>query len=472
MYDVIIVGAGPAGLFAADTLSKSNLKVLVVDKGKDIDKRVCKTQVPNIGCKQCQLCDIMYGVGGAGAFSDGKLNITPDIGMDLDELKITKAKAKKLIQYVDNLFLECGVEDKLYGKSKRVEEWVKRTEKVDAYLKRNHPNSEPSVKLIPAPQRHIGSDNTPRVIAKFKRRLIKQGVKFKLNFEIQDILKNKNFYLKRGSTVLESRYVIVAPGRGGAYWFRDVAKKLGIATLFGPIDVGVRVELLAKDMDEITSVIYDPKFKITTPTYKDSVRTFCTNPRGFVTVEHIDKMLLVNGHAMRKKRTRNTNFALLYTIHLTEPIVDTTKYGRLIARFCNFIAGGRPLLQRLGDLKQGQRTRPGYIQSNEVKPTFKGVCCGDLGLALNYRIITNITESLDILNMIIPGISKDSTLVYAPEVKFYDTKYSTDENLETDVRGLFVAGDGCGKSRGIIGAAITGIIAAQGILKKEGIKPA
>ncbi len=467
MYHVIIIGAGPAGLFAAETLSKYNLRVLVIDKGVDITKRRCLIDKPQLGCQRCKFCHIMFGVGGAGAFSDGKLNLSSDIGMDINELRITKEEAEKLIWHIDRIFLEAGVEDKLYGKSKRVAEWVKRTEKVDSLLKRNHQTKKCFVKLIPALQRHIGSEKTPQVISNIKKRLTARDVEFKLATEVVDIKKQKQtFQVVTTKGNFNSKYLIVAPGRGGAYWFRDIAHKLNIKTSFGPIDVGVRVELLAKDMEEITKVIYDPKFIIKTPTYGDKVRTFCTNPYGYITSEFIENMVLVNGYAYRSKKTSNTNFALLYTIYLTEPVVDTTQYGRQIAKFSNFIAGGKPIVQRLGDLRLGRRTRKVYIANNEVKPSFKGVCYGDIGLALNYRIINNIIEALDILNLVIPGITKDSTLLFAPEVKFYDTKYPTSKQLESSVEGLFVAGDGCGKSRGIIGAALTGILAAKGVLKK------
>ncbi len=463
MYDVAIIGAGPAGLFAAQRLARAKLKVIVVDKGKDILKRKCKIGLSKLGCMKCKPCDIMSGIGGAGAFSDGKLNLSPDIGMFLDEIGITREEAETRIQEVDQILLGCGVPDKLYGKSSRVNEWLKRTQKVDNLIKNN--NDGGMVRLIPALQRHIGSDNTPNVINNLKQQILRLGGEFKTGFEVQEILKNSSFYIKGGNKIIQSKYLIVAPGRGGAYWFRDIAHRLGIKTKFGPIDVGVRVELLAKDMDEITKVIYDPKFWIDTPSYDDRVRTFCTNPRGFVTMEQIDGSLLVNGHAMRNKRSKNTNFALLYTINLTEPVVDTTMFGKRLASSANFIAAGKVILQLLGDLKRGRRTHASYMRSNEVKPTLSPVCYGDLGLAFNYRIINNLLEALDILNMVIPGISKDSTLLYAPEVKFYDTRYET-TGLETNVKGLYVAGDGCGKSRGIIGAAMTGMIAAEQILKK------
>ncbi len=467
MYDVIVIGAGPAGLFAADKLADNNLKVLVVDKGKDIKKRKCKINSTRMGCLKCKTCDIMFGVGGAGAFSDGKLIFSTKIGIFMDQLEITDEQAAKYMERVENIFLDCGIDKTIYGTSKRVKEWLKRTEKVDELVKLNNPNKTPSIKLVPSKQRHIGSDNTPLVIGRFKEKLEAKGVTFKLNFEVQEILKNDNFYIKRGTEIEQSKYLIVAPGRGGAYWFRDTAHKLGIKTAFGPIDVGVRVEVLAKDMDEITKVIYDPKFWIDTPTYGDRVRTFCTNPRGFVTIEQFENMQIVNGHAMRNKRTKNTNFAMLSTINLTKPIVDTTEYGRNIARFCNYIADGKPIIQKLGDLKRGGRSYQKGIDKNVVRQTLKTVCTGDLGLAYNYRIIINILEGLQMLNMVIPGVYKDSTLLYAPEVKFYDTRYTTDSNLQTNVPGLYVAGDGAGKSRGIVGAAVTGILAAEGVIRNS-----
>jgi uncharacterized protein len=462
MYDTAIIGAGPAGLFAAERLARSGLKVIIIDKGKDILKRSCKIGLTRLGCVKCSPCDIMAGVGGAGAFSDGKLNLTPDIGMFLEEIGITREEAEKRIKEVDELLLKCGVKDELYGKSKRVEEWVKRTEKVNLFVKSNFQRG--MVKLVPALQRHIGSDSTPKVINTLKQHILRLGAEFRLSFNVQEILKNTHFYIKSGTEIIQAKTLIVAPGRGGAYWFRDQARKLGLKTRFGPIDVGIRVELLAKDMDEITRVIYDPKFWINTPSYDDRVRTFCTNPRGFVTMEQVDGSLLVNGHAMRNKKSRNTNFALLCTVNLTEPVVDTTMYGKNAAHFCNFIADDQVILQRLGDLKRGRRTHNSYLKDNEVKPSLSAYCCGDLGLAMGYRIINNLKESLELLNMVIPGISKDSTLLYAPEVKYYDTRYDT-KGLQTSIKGLYVAGDGCGKSRGIIGAAMTGIIAAENLLE-------
>jgi len=473
-HDVIIIGAGPAGLFAAEKIINSNkkLSVLVIDKGKDVPERKCPTYRKDNSCSICTPCNISFGVGGAGGLSDGKLNLHHKIGMNIEELDIKKERAHKLIEYIDALFLKFGADKKLYGtSSKEIEQLMKRTEKVNQIIKESsrknsNGNKKAGVSLIPNIVRHMGSDNTPKIIANFKKGLEKKGVIFELNTEIEKIIANKGFHLISGNKVYESTYLIVAPGRAMSYWFREEATRLGIVHNFGEIDVGVRIELLAKDYSEVTDLIYCPKFHIYTPSYGDKVRTFCTNPGGEVTSEQSSSMILVNGHAKSNEKTKNTNFALLCTIDLTGPQADTTHYGINIAKFVNFISGEKPLIQTLGDLKNGHRSTKEKIAKNKVKPTLKGCNPGDIGMALNYRITKNILETLDILDKIVPGVAKDSTLIYAPEIKFYDTKYTTTRDLETNIKNLFVAGDGVGKSRGIVGAALTGIIAAEGILKK------
>jgi len=465
-YDVIILGAGPAGLFAAESLSKRHFKILMIDKGRDIKERKCPIYRKDASCNLCKICDISFGVGGAGGLSDGKLNLHHKIGMDINELKIDKKKAYRLINYVDSVFQRYGADKTLYGTNKKeIKRWKRRTEKINETLKENN-GKEGSVDIITPLQRHMGTDKIKEVIENFKKELEQRGVHFQLKTEIERIIKNKSsFHLISKNKVFEARYLLVCPGRGSSYWFREQAEKLGIKHKFGSIDVGVRVELLAKDYSEITDLIYDPKFHITTPTFKDKVRTFCTNPRGEVTCEQNESMILVNGHANKKAKTKNTNFALLYTIDLTKPQADTTEYGRHIARFVNFISGKKPIIQRLGDLKDGHRSTMESIKKNKVKPTLRGCNPGDLGMALTYRVIKNVLEALEILDDIVPGVAKDSTLLYAPEIKFYDTKYITSKDLETNLKGLFVAGDGVGKSRGIIGAAVTGLIVAEGIQK-------
>ncbi|MBU1634035.1 FAD-dependent oxidoreductase, partial [bacterium] len=248
------------------------------------------------------------------------------------------------------------------------------------------------------------------------------------------------------------------------YWLREQAKKLNINNMYGPIDVGVRVEFPADIYAEIAKVMYDAKFRLYTKSYDDLVRTFCTNPNGFIVKEEYDDFVLVNGHAKWNSKTNNTNFALLSRVFLTDPVEDTTKYGRDIARLATTIGGGKPILQRLRDFVNGRRSTWDRIAKSAVTPTLTDVTPGDIAMAFPQRIVTNLMEGLSVLNHIISGLESNSTLLYAPEIKFYDTKYQVSSNLETNVKNFFVAGDASGHSRGIIYSAVTGILAAEGVL--------
>jgi len=441
-YDVVIVGAGPAGLFAAERLSKSNLKVAVVDE----------RSIP----------------GGAGAITDGKLIFHHEVSMDLKELQIEQPKAYELMEHVDKIFLKHGADENHSGKeSEEAEELKKRAAK--------H-----RVRFILSKTRHMGSDNTPLIIKRFKTELENQGIEFYMKTKVNHILNNNNFEVNTNGETLEASKILVAPGRGGAYWFREQAKKLGVENRYGPIDVGVRVELAAETFDPVTDISYDAKFHYDTHCHGDRVRTFCVNPRGFVTqepgengIEHEGTILRpVNGHAMKSVTTDNTNFAILSTIHMTQPDSDSTMLGRrlIISTYSN--GGGKPVAQRWGDLIRGSRSWPETFNDSKrgydrVKPTLKNFTPGDISLSYYGRFCNNIKEMIKVLDKIIPGVAHPSTILYAPEIKFYDTKYATNQVLETNVPNLFVAGDGCGKSRGIVGAAVSGILAAEGILKKQ-----
>lgn len=442
-YDVIIIGAGPAGMFAAHELIGHKLKILIIDQGKDVDKRNG---------------DIMSGVGGAGTFSDGTLNLRPDIGGDITELTKDYDLACSLVDKVDKIFLKFGGPKKLYGVDK---EGIKE-------LKRKAAAAD--IRFIEIPQRHIGSDNTPTLIKKFENYLKKNGVKFLLETKVEDFIIEENecsgVKLANGKEI-KARYVITAPGRVGAYWMSGVAEKHGIKAKFGPIDVGVRVEVSAIIMEHVIEINRDPKFHIQTRRYDDFVRTFCTNHRGFVVKESYDDVVGVNGHALRGKSSENTNFAFLVRITLTEPVENTIKYGKSIAKLATTIGGRKPILQRLGDLRRGRRSNTKGLLQNPVQPTLKEYTPGDISMALPHRVVMDIIEGLEKLNEVIPGVASDSTLLYAPEIKFYATQIQVDENMETNIRNLFAAGDGAGLSRGIITAAATGILAARGILKKE-----
>jgi hypothetical protein len=325
------------------------------------------------------------------------------------------------------------------------------------------------VKFIPIPQRFIGSDNAPRVVQRFKRDLEEVGVKFRVG-KAASRIESKRVVLADGTEIV-CRYLLVAPGRSGAGWLAKEAKRLGIPTTHEPIDVGVRVEVPAVIMDPVTKVCRDPKFHVHSTTYDDFIRTFCVNPHGFVVQELYGDFIGVNGHSLAHKKSQNTNFALLVRIKLTQPLEDTTLYGRTIAIQTTTLGGGKPILQRLGDLTRGRRSLWDRIRRGNVQPTLTNVTPGDIAMAMPHRIVTDIIESLERLDKVIPGIASPSTLLYAPEMKFPANRLLTDENLETPIEGLFVAGDGAGLSRGMVTAAATGIIAAHGILAKEGITP-
>ncbi|HCK99791.1 MAG TPA: FAD-dependent oxidoreductase [Candidatus Marinimicrobia bacterium] len=441
IYDVILIGAGSAGLFAADRLADHGLSVLVIDRGDEPEKRK----------------DMNFGIGGAGTFSDGKLNLTHRIGGDPESFGRNPAEVEKYIEIVDNIFTENGVEGGYSGTDgKLLQDLMRAAHAV-------------GVDFIFAKQRHIGTDRLRVVANRFYKRLLKKGVSFRVNTRIRSIdFKDQRYILASEDEKFHARAVIAAPGRAGAYWLREQAKKLGIQNMYGPIDVGVRVEFPEDIYAEIAKVMYDAKFRLYTKSYDDLVRTFCTNPNGYIVKEEFDDFVLVNGHAKWSVKTNNTNFALLSRVLLTDPVEDTTKYGRDIARLATTIGGGKPIIQRLRDFVSGRRSTWDRIAKSAITPTLLDVTPGDIAMAFPQRIVTNLMEGLDVLNNIIHGLQSNNTLLYAPEIKFYDTKYTVSPNLETNVKNFFVAGDASGHSRGIIYSAVTGIFAAEGVLNNLG----
>ena len=449
---MVVVGAGPAGLFAAYELAEnSDLKVLLIDKGKDINERKCPSLGLFIRCLKCKPCNILCGLGGAGGLSDGKLNLRPDIGGNLEEF-VSKKEADDLVKKIDDIFLEHGASDKLYGKN--THELEKKASSV-------------GIQFIPIPQRHIGSDRLPTVINSIRRYLESKGVEFLLNTKVLEIVKDQKFKIYTDQEkIIESKFVLACVGRSGADWLSTIAKKNNIKTRFAPIDIGVRVEVPAVVMENVIEYAWDPKFHITTKIHDDFVRTFCTCPNGFVVMEEYGGYVGVNGHSSNTEKSKNTNFAFLTTVELTEPVENTTEYGMSIARLATTIGGKMPIIQRLEDLRDGRRSTRKRIEKSYVNPTLKNATPGDISMAMPYRIVTNIIEGLDQLDKVIPGVSSDSTLLYAPEIKFYSMRYIVDKNMETNKPDFFVAGDGAGVSRGIIASAATGVIAARGIIKK------
>jgi uncharacterized FAD-dependent dehydrogenase len=441
---------------AANELADRGIGVLVIDRGRDIKERHCSME--EIGkCAQCKQCDIMCGVGGAGTFSDGTLNLRPDIGGDLAAITGDNPAAWALVDYVDGLFLKYGAPEQLYTADGAQVEKLKRSA------------ASVGVHFIEIPQRHMGSDNAPRIIENFENDLKSRGMVFRLNAQVRDLLIEDNtctgVLLEHGEK-LSSRFTLLCPGRIGGEWVNTLVKRHGMDAKHGAIDIGVRVEVPSIIMDHITKINHDPKFHIRTKRYDDFVRTFCTNEHGFVVKERYEGFIGTNGHSLKSRRSDNTNFAFLVRTELTEPLEDTTRYGKSVSKLATTIGGGNPILQRMGDLRRGQRSTWSRIRRNPVKNTLEDVTPGDISMAMPHRIVMDIIEGLEKLNEVIPGVASDSTLLYAPEVKFYAMELQVSQELATSTKGLYAAGDGTGLSRDIINAAATGVIAGRAILQQ------
>ena len=455
MYDVIIVGAGPAGLFAAKTLSENHLKVLIIDKGRDIEQRICpKEKNPQTYCN-CNPCNIYSGLGGAGGKSDGKLNFHPKIGGNLYEYT---NDPEKYINIIDQTFTDLS---QIYNYTTTNGKAIELAQKA----------LQTGQQFVIIKQKHIGSDLLFAVMQKFRQRLQNKNVEFKFLTTVKDIIVENN-QAKGVITNQETLYankIILAPGREGSKWFQEIATKNNIELTFLPIDIGVRVETLNEITKPITDIQYDPKIRML---YRDElVRNFCTNPEGFVVTENYGDYCLVNGHAEKNRKSQNCNFAVLYRVNLTKPRTNTSEYGKHIAQMFNYLGRKKPIVQRLADLKLQRRTTEERLKMSNVNPTLKDAIPGDITLAMPQKIIKGILKYLEKLDELMPGIYRgDNTLIYAPEIKFQAMRGKTNENLESSVKNLFFAGDGCGQTGGIVQAAVTGILAAEGILKSPETK--
>lgn len=443
-----IVGCGPAGLFTAYELSGNQaIEVVVLEQGQDVDQRK----------------SLLHGVGGAGTYSDGKINVHPQIGGDLYNF-LPKEEAWELLYRLEGKFKELGVTGE-YETSKDKERRIKAYQELAA---------KNGIEFLPYKTIHVGTDRLPEIISNFKRELTTRGVRFLLETRVVEILAPEGKRSHRilihdaagAEKVMEFDALVLAPGRSGATWLNSQAEKLGMMRRFTGVDVGIRVEVPAQVMEEVVDLSYDAKLRIEkTPTYGDSVRTFCTCPNGFVVMEEYNGFVGVNGHSEKSRRSPNTNFALLNKVRLTEPVEDTNRYSRTIARLAATIGGKKAIIQRLGDLEKGRRSTWERISKNEVKPTLYDVTPGDVSMALTMRIVTNLRESLYKLDRIIPGLADDATLLYCPEFKTYALEIIASKKMETSIPGIYVAGDGAGISRGIMGAAWSGTLAARGVLE-------
>lgn len=458
IYDVIIVGAGPGGIYCAYELSHENtdMRIAVFEAGNSLDRRKCPIDGKRIkSCISCDTCSIMSGFGGAGAFSDGKYNITNAFGGTLHE-HIGYDKSIELMEYVDSLNMSRGGEGtRLY------------TTKGSDLKKRCIQNE---LSLLDASVRHLGTDKNYIVLGNLYDEL-KDKVDFYFNTCIEHVIHEDDgsyrLLYNDGNDECRGRYCIISAGRSGSKWMQEVCEELEIDALSDRVDIGVRVELPAVVFEDVTRDLYEGKIVYRTHKFEDSVRTFCMNPNGAVVNENTNGIITVNGHSYedRNLQTENTNFALLVSKHFSEPFKNSNEYGESIARLSNMLGGG-VIVQRFGDLERGRRSNAKRIAEGTVRPTLRATP-GDLSLVLPKRILDGIIEMIYALDKIAPGTANEDTLLYGVEVKFYNMEVVVNENLETRYENLFVIGDGSGVTHSLSHASASGVYVAREISNRE-----
>ena len=459
-FDVIIIGAGPSGISCAYTLiqERPDLRFLMIEKGRPIEKRTCPKRTTKV-CVGCQPCSITTGFAGAGAFSDGKLSLSPDVGGNLPEI-LGYDKAVELIRESDNIYLKFGADTNVYGVDKQREIQEIRRKAITANLK-----------LIECPIRHLGTEEGYKIYTRLQEHLLAQGIHMEFNTMVKDII-IENGTAKGVRTdkdqVFYAPEIVAAIGREGSDWFSHICNDNGIETQVGTVDIGVRVEVRDEVMEFLNKNLYEAKLVYYTPTFDDKVRTFCTNPSGEVATEYYENGLaVVNGHAYKSKeyKTNNTNFALLVSKNFTKPFKTPIEYGKHVAQLSNMLCDGKILVQTFGDFQRGRRTTEERLCRNNLIPTLKDAVPGDLSLVFPHRIMVDIKEMLLALDKVTPGIASDETLLYGVEVKFYSNKVVVNTDFETNIKGLRAIGDGASVTRGLQQASANGISVARSILK-------
>lgn len=454
-YDVIIIGAGPGGIFSAYELLKEapELKVAVFEAGNSLEKRKCPIDGVKVkSCVHCKTCAIMNGFGGAGAFSDGKYNLTNQFGGTLYEY-IGKKEAMELMEYVDEINLTYGgAGTKLYSTA-------------NTHIKKLCMQNK--LHLLDASVRHLGTDKNYVVLENLYK-LLNEKIDFYFNSPVDTVKKTESgFVIIQNSNEYFCNDCIISVGRSGSKWMEELCRELDIPTLSNRVDIGVRVELPAEIFSHLTDELYESKIVYRTDKFEDLVRTFCMNPRGAVVTENTNGIITVNGHSYEDpaKHTENTNFALLVAKHFSEPFKDSNGYAESIARLSNMLGGG-VIVQRFGDLVRGKRSTPSRIAEGYVTPTLSATP-GDLSLVMPKRILDGIIEMIYALDKIAPGTANDDTLLYGVEVKFYNMEVKLNNRLETLHKGLYVIGDGSGITHSLSHASASGVFVARDIVAKK-----
>ncbi|MFW9991021.1 MAG: NAD(P)/FAD-dependent oxidoreductase [Candidatus Odinarchaeota archaeon] len=474
-FDVIIIGAGPAGIFTAlELIEKTrdmngtgvDIKIGIFEKGKILDKRKCYRS--ENGCKHCKTCSIMCGWGGSGAFSDGKLTLSTEIGGWLEDY-VGNERLAKLMEKVKNYWIRFGASEK------RILDLEKNASEIAEYRRKALLKG---IDLIPFKVMHIGTDGSIAILKAMYEHLTENGIQIFFNTPIENVLVTEEGKVK-GIVTGDNReyraeYVVAATGREGADWLREKASNLGLRLVNNPVDIGVRVELPAELSQQLTDLLYEFKCRFYSPTFDQLVRTFCVCPKGEVTMENTsgggvgDRIITVNGHsyAEEEKQTKNTNFAILVTSEFTEPFKDPIAFGKSIAKLANLLSDDSVIIQRLVDLKKGRRSTPARLLRTNTLPTLQGAVPGDLSFVLPYRHLKSILEFIEALDeTIIPGVNSNHTLLYGVEAKFYSSRIDLTKELETAIKGLYAIGDGSGVTRSLSQASASGMIVGETIAK-------
>ncbi len=467
-YDLIIVGSGPAGIFTALELirKKTNKKILLIEKGKPVEKRHCPKDKTG-HCVNCKPgCAITTGFSGAGAFSDGKLSLSYEVGGDLPEL-IGSDFAQELIHYTDKIYLEFGADTKIEGVY------------TGSDIKEIRKNAiKAGLKLVDCPIRHLGTEKAQELYYRIQTYLYENGVDMLFSTECKNIIiENKackgviisdNKSDNKKEKTLYAEKVVIATGRRGADWLEKLCTEHKIAHKPGTVDIGVRVECRNEVMEQINKTLYESKLIGYPKPWKNKVRTFCQNPGGFVAQENYDNDLaVVNGHSYKDKKSENTNLAILVSHNFTEPFNQPIEYAQKVGELTNMLGNGQILVQRYGDILDGKRTWPHELSKSNVKPSLKDAVAGDITAAMPYRAMTNIIEFIKMLDVVVPGFASTETLLYSPELKFYSNKVKMDKNLNTNIKGLHCLGDSSGWTRGLMMASVMGVLMGRMLAESE-----